>query len=749
MFHDQYFQFELANFFLNPDEFRGPGIPSEDTTATHIKLLASVLRTVGRRIEVPSISRRVQSHYKFQSLSRSSLWLLIKVAIQTSLGHSDFGRVCYKAFILHFMCNLSKDAIDGNLSSHLLHAISVKILRRLRKLDCSVPNWVCDMVLKTSACLRETLETRWKEIAAQSPSPSWQPSLLDLAGDTQLSLVLSKDYICSSLSESAPKLHDSPICPKHPPRGTLHDFLSSSGTFFEETYRVHPFITLYDVERTVEEGIDDWVARVTEVDQACVQLEILMDKYLSSSLYRYYGNPEHISIMLLTVIELWIALDKLVVGVVPKLAYYSPEIPTRLLYRLLLHKTTDLHRLRRVYQYLSSRHSRFHPGCTVFSDEFTKKMFPVRHHVKCPDNVNSPDLWHQFADYGPTRSPHVEITVFELQCPVSLHIWRSATARIRDPFFTCLSIEPGRRDKGDLVPFFNIPFLQPYLVKHWISPVTSQVYLTCLAPSDLELSNIFRDISKDYHTGNVRDEYFAYRLPSESRGLYQYVNSTTHAPNGVLVAQAECPDNLSLHEFIAFGHLRSGGSLQWLNILRELRGRTLNFRRHDVYLLLAQTATQVGPLDPNAAEWVWHQELQESSFCYTLLDELESLLVEVGTQSLDGVMMSNVSFLLTRLLASCPDGDISERAIGLLLRVRRKTFHWVQELSYDLMVAPTKTERNELLRDMAATCRSTFDVGPDKVHKILRSVEDIDALLSCAIFIHANVPVDSRSMFNS
>ena len=648
------------------------------------------------------------------------------------------------------MCNLLMEAIDANLSSRLLHGASVKVIGRLSKLGCSVPNWLRDRALKISACLHETLETKWKEIeVVQCPSPQWSPSHLDLAGDTQLSLRLSKDYIRQSLMKLDSKPRNSLLLRKHPPRGTLDDFLSSSGTLFEEAFRVHPFTTLYDVEQRIEEGIDDWVACVTDVDLACVQLEILMDKYLSSSHHRYHGNPEDISIMLLTVFELWVALDKLVVVVVPKLADYSPGIPTELLYRSLLHKTPNLHRLCLAHQYLSTRHSRSHPGWSVFSNEFTKKVFPVRHHVNSPNDVNSPDLWHQFEEYGrDTQPPHVDIAVFELQCPASLHVWRSATARIRDSFFRCLSIDPGRRDKGDSVPLLNIPLLQPYLVRHWPSPVTGRVYLTCFTPSHLQPSDIFHEITKDYRTGLVRDEYFGYRLSSESQGLQQYINATSHVSNDVLVAQAECPTSLSCHEFTIFGHLRSGGSLQWLNILRELRGRTLNFRRHDVFLLLAQAAMQVGPLDPHTTEWIWHRELNESSFCCAILEELESLLVEVGAQSLDAVMMCNLSFLLTRLLASSIDEDLSEQAIGLLQLVRRKTFHWVQEFSYDLMIAPTKTERNELLRDMAATCRSTFDVGPDKVHKTLRSVEDIDALLSCAIFIHANSPLDSRSMSN-
>ena len=234
--------------------------------------------------------------------------------------------------------------------------------------------------------------------------------------------------------------------------------------------------------------------------------------------------------------------------------------------------------------------------------------------------------------------------------------------------------------------------------------------------------------------------YFRYQLkyhcPS-CKDLEKYVDHTSHTSNDVLSAQADCPADLSLDEFIAFAHLRSGGSLQWLNILQALRSRSLNFRRHQVYYLLAHAAFQVGPLDPETGEWTWHQELQDSSFCNDLLDELNCLFADVGARSVDAMLMNTISLLLTRVLASSPSEGVSDRAVALLRGVRRKTFGWVQDLSYNLAQAPTNEERRDLLLDMAITCRSTFDVDPGALRKVCYSAEDVDVLLSCGFFIHA------------
>ena len=434
VFLKQGFQFALTKFLHH----------SVGTT-TYTELLANILRAVGRSTEVPHITKRI--HCKVGSWQRSSLWLLIKVAIWTSLDPGDLGRVYYKAFMLRFMCYLATASIDANLSSHLLHAMSAKILRRLRKLGTSTPSWLYDMVLKTNASLRGILEARWKKVeAARFLPPLWKPSRLDLHGDTQLSLSGSLKYIRDTLSNLDSRPLGSPFCPQHLPRGTLNDFLSSNRTLFEEAYHVNPYVTLYDVEQAVEQEIDDWVACVTDVGGACVQLGILMDKYLSSLWHTYQNNPEHMSIMFLTVIELWVALDKLVIAAIPMLADYSPEIPTELLQRLLLRKTMNFHHLRCAYQYLSARHSRFLPGNSIFSDEFTTKMFPVH----C--NINS--RLH-IEEYGRTIPSHIDLAVFELQCPVSLHIWRSATTCLLGRYRT----ESYKWDGNRLVfaPLTNIP----------------------------------------------------------------------------------------------------------------------------------------------------------------------------------------------------------------------------------------------------------------------------------------------------
>ena len=812
VFDDGEFQFELAHFLSRPNAVDSdsplppPAHPQYintllndilqnigraddvDRVAKGSALFTGILRGVGRTADVSRVVKGDRDRVDWSpgidseiddsrdSWRPSPLWFLIRVAIQASVNRS-LERASYKRFMLFVMCTFARDERNTSLSSDLLHLMSSRILQLFSKLYSSTPDWLSGMALKTCACLGEILDARWEQLNAR-PSPFRNPSQDELARDTQLSLLQSGEYIRNALADPGTKLLGTPFHPSHRRRGTIEDFLSSNGTFYKEAYDADPDVTLYDVEQSVERGIGDWLACVTNVDEACAQLEILMDNCVTDV---YGTSPEWTSIRLLTMIELYVALDKLVVKEIPMLADYSPEIPIACLETLLLRKKTSLHRLSCAYQYLSARQSRSRPGWSVLSNEFTEDSFPVRYFDQSPHlqqlkarieqdameqaagragpQLEGASLAHTYDGYQeypqhlpgrrlaensesqsplPTLLLHAKVVVFELQCPACVRIWRSAAPSILRCFGS--GNWGGGRSFGEAYNLLaRVPALQPYFVER-PGRLWARIHFSCFYPRSSQSRNRqrLRYVTLEHScrrgklSGNLR---YYHALPY---GLENYVYHTSHMPNDVLSAGADCPTELSLDEFIAFAHLRSGDSLQWLNILQGLCSRTLNLRRHQVHFLLACVAFQVGPLDLNTGTWVWHEELQDLCFCNALLDELDSLFVDVGAGSIDGVLMNTISLLLTRVLASSPGEGVSDRAIGLLRKVRRKTFSWVQELSYDLAQAPTNEERGILLLEMAATCRSTFDVDVTTLRELFHSLEDVDALLSCAFFIRAS-----------
>ena len=815
VFDDKDFLSELVNFLvhMNDDDLvattsrKGQSFPFTDTHHPRYvtELLTGILRSVGRPADIARISKRVGDDVvwndtKLLPWRRSSLWLLIRVALQTTLDRSPRGHETYKEFVLFFMCRLAEEEICANLPSDLLHSMSAKISRRLRKLGSSAPDWLSYTVLQACTCLRSIIEDRWRETqATQRVSPLWSPSQLNLNRDIRLSLSGSRHYLRKSLANYRVNRSDVFFNPKHLPRGVLDDFLSSDGNFFEKAYLAEPKVTLYDVEQAVERSIDAWVGRVTNNDEACVNLEILAHEYSARASETYADNPELLSLMLLTTIELWVALDKIAIKEIPMLADYSPEIPTSLLEHLLLRKAASLLRLRRAHEYLSSRHSRSRRQLSVFSSITNADSFPVRFYkrssrlqrlksqieevaqhearatvVKLREmNARYAELQKMAessrAEYNmdttitihewplPANQLQAEVVVFELNCPVTFDMWRTATFHL----LVDLCSPSVEQPRDFFFPLSNCEALRRYLVKHPRSRLSlvsnakpfTVSYPTARIPARQEevcLKNALVFFAFDTITGipvshavgrSDSKGYCTYRLRSGPyHDLQKYVDSTSHTSNEVMANQADCHKDLSIHEYMAFGHLRSGGLLQWLNILRELRGRSLSFRRHEVHMLLAQAISQVGPL--SNAGWTWHQEIQQPTFCHALLGELQSLIRNVEASWLEVVTMDTISVLLRRLFASSPDQAISLEAVGLLRTMRSKVFSWVHELLVGLLKTPGDEGLREVLRDTAAICRSTFDVDPVIIPKVLHSTEDIEVLLSSAIIIHDHTPHD-------
>jgi hypothetical protein len=88
--------------------------------------------------------------------------------------------------------------------------------------------------------------------------------------------------------------------------------------------------------------------------------------------------------MLITLFELWVALDKIVVGQISFLAEYSPEIPVALLERLLVRKSSALDRVKQLHAYLKARHSNASIGLSVLSSTIDYRSFAVRYFYQSP-----------------------------------------------------------------------------------------------------------------------------------------------------------------------------------------------------------------------------------------------------------------------------------------------------------------------------------------------------------------------------
>ncbi|KAG1816740.1 uncharacterized protein BJ212DRAFT_1480599 [Suillus subaureus] len=838
------FPAELANFLVHMDEdvldaaatrTKAKSTILEERDTTHpryiTELLTGILRGLGSIADVPRIRKRIGDDVLWDSAKlpwrRSPLWLVTRVALQTTLERSALGRTTYKSFILFFMARLTTIALDHDLSNDILHFMSAKIARRLFKLRSSASPELSQMLHKVTSDVRRILEERWGSVqGAQRASPHWAPETLRVLQDTHLSLNTSREYIRQALQNEHSSPKTTSFYPSHHTRGTIDDFLDAETSFLVAVYASEPSLALADFETAISSGIDDWVARVPlqSIDSVCVSIEACASAYSSRALTTYKGNPENLSIMLLTLFELWVAMDKIVVGQIPLLAEYSPEIPLTLWECLLIRKASGLDRLKKLHAYLKSRHCQASSRLSAFSFTNDDKSFSARYFSQSPklqslkvrieadgqkqrekklielQTINgrytdkekrAENLSHTYRVSSRGKQVHepprkcdkcrlekemrsMNITVhewplpasekeaiavvFELGCPIMLDMWRSTT------FHVLVDVCTPQEEISHTNAFIILPdyhALQRYRQRHPrqrltlasnAKPFTKCHYKTVRIPTEdvdsvcVNNGLVFQpfDTVTATWTANVlqrcdSSKSCTFLVPKGPYdGLQQYLAGTSHTSNEVIANQADCHKDMTIHEFIAFGALRTGPRLQWMNVLRELRARTLNFRREEVHLLLAQAVSQVGPFSSDDG-LIWHEELNSVPFLGALLGELEDLMASVEGNWLEAVTIDTIIMLVCRVLSSTQEESIKIRGYLLLRRIRTATFTLLTQLSGKMQAGNEETDLQGRVRDMAVTCRSTFDVDGD-ASLLLTSNDDIKIFAYCAVMIYDNTP---------
>jgi hypothetical protein len=480
-----------------------------------------------------------------------------------------------------------------------------------------------------------------------------------------------------------------------------------------------PHIAIADFELAVEKHLEAWVSASTKNDNSFDVMASCIGQYHSPAKELYKGNPEENSIMILTIMDLWVALDRSAIQACPLLKQYSPEIPSNFLHCLLLHRSSALKRVLRIEEYLCRRHEEVFEAASIFSNTVDDSCFALKYFRTSETlqrlhdeiiaqgrreraakraklvalNKKSKSLLAKVSkmDHGelkdrfgrrvhsasckkcklerrtiamktrihewplPSSTMHAQLVVFELSPPPAFSAWRDMTYQIlRDvgqPLVTNFIVDQPSSIGVTLDDFPDLRRWAPKRQPHRLITICS-VELSPDKADEKDMVGIPADESSVFVDNRVSFKLFDRKheswiiessslspcgaaelcdppIPNSSpyRHIHQFVSGTQHTPNNFIAAQADCPEEINLHEFISFSGLRSGPRLQWLNIARELATLSLSFRREEVHTLITQAAWQLGPLSNGIREW--HVDLSISSFGNALLSELESLLERI------------------------------------------------------------------------------------------------------------------------
>ncbi|KAH9033523.1 hypothetical protein EDB85DRAFT_2144913 [Lactarius pseudohatsudake] len=657
------------------------------------------------------------------------------------------------------------------------------------------------------------------DAAKETEDPSSEP-VVEFPGEPN-----SRRYLINALRPSPHSYTQKRFTPSHSPRLVdIFDLGCFADGRLTAVVAMDRRIALADFELSVERHLDSWVGSRQHDENAPGVMASCVEQYCASARETYHANPEDNSVMILTIMDLWMALDKLTTQQYPLLTSYSPEIPRDFLHPILLHRSSSLRRARIIEEYISQRHQDASCTASIFSDKATESSFAVQYfrdspklqeiyadinrraeqqkEAKCAELSDLNERWRSLKDAAsrmdhdyfeddegnlvhgscrkcqtdgqanklkidvfewplPQATVEAQLVVFELSPPRAFSAWREITYKIlRD--IGMPKVHDIDRPKLLLDAFSA---LKHWAVRHEHHRITigsttksfrdQTHYKRVQIPADnsnVLLNNglsfkLYDRKAKSWAArpflGSAIASFCAPLIPVSSPygKIHSFVCGTHHTPNEVIAGQADCPPELTPHEYLAFSGLRSGPRLQWLNIARELSSPSLSFRREEVHTLITQAAWHLGPLSDGVREW--HADLSVPSFGWTLLRELEGLLGRIESNWLEEATVRSIALITSRLLSATRDRDICQRVYALLRKARSVAHKWINELSSKLDTTEDETSCTNLrqrLCILAATCFSTYDVCLEHIPWTLDRDVDIAIAVHCAVIVHDNTP---------
>lgn len=352
--------------------------------------LAGVLRAIGQllpEVKTVYIHKRIDDHVLWKSAyipwRRSPIWLVVRVALQTTLEAINPSVAHgYKAFQAFLMSQLLEEAAKRNteqFTGELLKFMQAKVARRLAKLGDIVddPKYLTlkassDIVFRIS----KVLETRWGEIQIrEAKKVQWiPPREIDVERHLQITLPNSQNFLRNLLRrheylDKVPTMYNNSATEAKLRSNCSHRIQNAPTRLPTLNPSPEMDIMLDDFETWVQLYLPTWIAQPRQTSDAST-LNTLIDRYREFASGHYKDRPIRLSIMHMCILELWIALDQITLEWCPLLREYSPEIPEDFLDPILLMSYKDMCRLRSIETYLQSRHRRaiLHGSRSVFDD---------------------------------------------------------------------------------------------------------------------------------------------------------------------------------------------------------------------------------------------------------------------------------------------------------------------------------------------------------------------------------------------
>jgi hypothetical protein len=360
------------------------------------------------------------------------------------------------------------------------------------------------------------------------------------------------------------------------------------------------------------------------------------------------------------------------------------------------------------WEYKSQLHAetvRKRDETACFYDEVPHRWIPGATEIK----HRKPCDWHNLENTArnieirifehplPSYEPAAKAAMFEIRCPESFAAYRNATWAIisiicsPEPAF-----KPERasllREYAPLAPRVEgsmrgvtlaserKAFLETHYAD-WSFPVNLvDVIRTC----GLKLK-YYDQSSQSWIGGHSKASlwhHFPVMLPVDSPfRCLQPSYANWPSSNEIQASQADCPADVSAHEFMAWQGLLVGTHSRWLDLIRELGSANLNFSADATWVLVIRMILQTGPATTTSdARGDVHSALLDQSLCSRLLQQVQQRLDAIRLNWREPIQMDILVTVLLKINTISTSDETRRQASALLLQAQDSTDLWRVEL---------------------------------------------------------------------
>ncbi|KAK5662476.1 hypothetical protein OQA88_8387 [Cercophora sp. LCS_1] len=359
----------------------------------------------------------------------------------------------------------------------------------------------------------------------------------------------------------------------------------------------------------------------------------------------------------------------------------------------------------------------------------------------------------------PHHDDQAKAVVFELDVSSPVKIWRDTTLLLLTHVF-------GKKEESSTKRLYYAAYysaLQPFAKSigrlhpgSEVKPMESSHYrdkhISAASEENICVPHASRYSYHDLNQGECYSPTKTARVPEDcsfavlaTNPLFEaWIRSTGHTSNAVIASQANCPLNMPLEAFRAFGNLRAGLLLQWANILCHMVIPSLDFNKRSTYALVMQASLEAGPSESHESPMrLAHLDAFEQGFAAKIITAISEALGRLRESWQNDTGVSLLACLTTRVLHLASCGMIANLALGSLSELRQVTITWARQLFEKLNESNVETDRSVWVKRLllsSLVCASTFDLTLEHLKSVLGHKENVSILVKACILIHDHLP---------